>query len=194
MRRTIWRVIGLLFVSTACGRPPSPAHVASASSGVPTPTISASGTTDPLEGDWRQEFTCEGLVRTLRLQAKPIWFSRSIAEIVRGAEGAKEPPPPTDLCVGAPATFERIIRFRDARVVFFDPPRLQADGLNATYELRGDHTFVVTDTQGNISGLRGDGILTCTFQLEGDRLTIHERSHDPWDISGFQAGPLVRIG
>jgi hypothetical protein len=190
MRRTIISLIGLLLVSSAC----SGAQVAAPPEGAPSSAIAPTAPADPLEGDWRQQFACEDVIQTLKAQAKPAWFDKWIADIIRGMEGAKEPPPPSDLCFGAPAAFERIIRFRDARVVFFDPPRLQADGLNATYELRGDHTFVVTDTQGNISGLRGDGILTCTFQLEGDRLTIHERSHDPWDISGFQAGPLVRIG
>jgi hypothetical protein len=182
-------LIGLLLVSTACSR----TQVAAPPDGAPSSAIAPATPADPLEGDWRQQFACEDVIQTLQAHAKPAWFNKWIADIIRGMEGAKEPPPPSDLCVGAPAVFERIIRFRDGRVVFFDPPRLSGDGLNAIYELRSDHTFVVTDTQGNISGLRGDGVLKCTFRLRGDQLIIHERSRDPWDLSGFQAGPLVRI-
>ncbi len=192
MRRTTACVAALVLVSTACSRGPA-TQLGAATGGVTSAAVAPAASTDPLEGDWRQQFACEDVIQTLRAQAKPAWFDKSIADIIRGMEGAKEPPPPSDLCVGAPAAFERIIRFRDGRVVFFDPPRLSGDGLNAIYELRGDHTFVVTDTQGNISGLRGDGVLTCTFRFEGDQLIIHERSRDPWDLSGFQAGPLVRI-
>ncbi|MDP9301428.1 MAG: hypothetical protein M3P43_11125 [Actinomycetota bacterium] len=193
MRRTTACLAALVLVSTACSHGPSSTQLGAATGGVPSPSVAPAAPTDPLEGDWRQVFMCEDVIQTLQAHAKPAWFDKWIADIIRGMEGAKDPPPQSDLCAGAPATFERIIRFRGGRVVFFDPRLLQGDGLNAIYELRGDHTFVVTDTQGNISGLRGDGVLRCTFRFQGDQLTIHERSRDPWDLSGFQAGPLVRI-
>lgn len=145
--------------------------------------------TDPLQGEWRQRSTCEEVVRTLRREAKPSLFEMWAADVLAGMEGASRPPPRSHLCEGAPATFVLVAKFEDGHVVFFYPPHLQANGINATYQVEGDDTLVLNDCCGNIA----PNPLTCTFQIEGDHLRIDVRSHDPWTIADLATTRFVRI-
>jgi hypothetical protein len=183
MKRKCVLVVAMLLV--ACGP-----KATSIEAGERSPSRSPSAApTDPLQGEWRQRSTCEEVVRTLRREARPDLFEMWAADVLAGMESASQPPPRSHLCQGAPAMFVLVAKFEDGHVVFFYPPHLQANGINATYQIEGDDTLVVTDCCHNIA----PNPLTCTFQIEGDRLMIHARSHDPWTIADFDTAPFVRV-
>jgi hypothetical protein len=121
--------------------------------------------------------------------ADPEQFDRWMTGIIGGMEGAVAEPAVHRPCEDAPASFVRIVKFANGRLVFFDPPHLQPDGLNAAYHLVNDHTFVVDDTQDNVR----PSPLTVSFVVVGNRMTLRPQTDDPWTLSGFRAGPFVRI-
>jgi hypothetical protein len=183
MTRRCLLVIAMLLV--ACGP-----KATSLETGEESPSRNPSAApTDPLQGEWRQESTCEEVVRTLRREAKPRLFDMWAADVLAGMEGASQPPPRSHLCGGAPAMFVLVAKFEDGHVVFFYPPHLQPNGINATYQIERDHTLVLNDCCGNIA----PNPLTCTFQIEGDHLRIDVRSRDPWTIADLATTPFVRI-
>jgi hypothetical protein len=155
-----------------------------------TPSKSPSAVhTDPLQGEWRQESTCEEVVRTLRREAKPVLFEMWVTDILADMGGASLPSTRLNLCEGQPPRFVRVAKFQDGHVVFFEPPHLQANGINATYQIEGDRRLVVDDCCGNIA----PNPLTCTFRVQGDRLRIDVRSGDPWTIKDFETAPFFRV-
>jgi len=182
--RVIRPVFGLALIAVACGSGGSSAPEPSSPGGSSSSIVS-----DPLVGEWRQDFTCEGLVKMLSSQARPHEFDRYVTGLIGEMDGVTKLPPLNDPCRGAPASFERIVKFAGGNVVFFDPPHLQDNGLHATYRVVDDRTFVVYDTMGNVS----PSPLTCTFLVHGDRLTIQVRSDELYTLAGFQAAPWIRI-
>jgi hypothetical protein len=182
-KRNCVLVMAMLLV--ACGP-----KAASLESGERSPSRSPSAApTDPLQGQWRQRSTCEEVVRTLRREARPDLFEMWVTDILADMEGATLPSMRSNLCEGHTAMFVRVAKFEDGHVVFFDPPHLQANGLNATYQIDGDRGLVIDDCCGNIA----PNPLTCTFRVQGDRLRIDVRSGDPWTIAAFETAPFFRV-
>jgi len=143
---------------------------------------------DPLQGEWREEWTCHGLVATLRHEARPALFDRWIDTIVAGRWGQGAPSARGGLCGGKPQMFVEIAKFGDGKVVFFDGPDLRADGVDATYRFTNKATIVLHDCCDNIA----PDPLTCSFQIVGGRLNLEAHTGDPWTLAVF-AGDFERV-
>jgi hypothetical protein len=159
----------------------APATVAPATS----PTTSA----DPLEGDWRNESTCQDALRALRRRL-------SDKEVLKaaGAAGWKEflfpwggKPTNDDPCHGATGTRAFVARFADGNLALCDAKTGGCD-VHATYELVGEHSITLKDPEENLC--------PCTepweFEISGDHLTFHVAPADPWNVSTWEAAPWTR--
>jgi hypothetical protein len=161
----------------------TPATVAPASS----PTTSA----DPLEGEWRAEYTCQDSARALRrrLSDKEIFKQRGMKSWKDfdeestnwGSTDADQP------CRGATGTAEVVVRFSDGNLTLCDAKSGGCD-VHATYELVGDHSFSINDPSENLC--------PCTepwqFEIAGDRLTIHVEPADANTVATWEAAPWIR--
>lgn len=194
MRRITWSLIGLTLLAMSCSQNGStPASAPTSDAGTPA-SASPALASDPLVGEWRQEFTCEDLVRTFRrgtneLGAKgPATFEKYVRPMAAGAfwVGGAELPPRNDLCRFAPASWERLLQVQDGHLTWFDPGGLSTT--TATYELVDDHTFTANDGDQNM-----DGTYTFEFTIEGDRLTIDLVDPDPWVGNAVEVAPFVRV-
>lgn len=149
---------------------------------------------DPLEGEWRQEFTCDDQVRAFRRGTKELgaegraMFEEYVRPMAAGAYWSEDAklPPRNDVCKYAPASWERILRVQDGQMVWFDPGGVV--GTEATYELVDDHTFTASDGDQNI-----DGTYTFEFRIEGDRLTIDLVDPDPFVGAAVGVAPFERM-
>jgi hypothetical protein len=182
MKRTIGCVIGLALLAAACGQEDSTAPAGATSTPV-VPSTSASQVVDPLKGQWRQEFTCQDVVRTLQRAG----FEEVAPEFLQTIEGAARPPSSAHLCAGAPSKFTRIARFQDGRLVLFEGPPPQQAGLDASYEIVDDHTFTASDAGQNINGT-----YTFNYRINGDRLTVDVLQDDAFFIAAWEAVPFYR--
>jgi len=193
MRRVACSLVGLVWLAMSCSQDGSGATTPQNSVNL-SPSSSPSSIPDPLVGEWRQEFTCDDVVRTFRRGTKemgaegPATFAEYVRPMAAGAywlDGAKLPPR-DDLCRYAPASWERTLQIQDGQLVWFDPGPVL--GAQATYELVDDHTFTANDGDQNI-----DGTYTFEFQIHGDRLTIDPVDHDPFVGNAVEVAPFVRV-
>jgi hypothetical protein len=182
MKRMLGCLIGLALLAAACGQNDS-ASPAGAASNPAAPSTSAPPVADPLKGQWRQEFTCQDVVRTLQRAG----FEEVAPEFLQTIEGAARPPSSAHLCAGAPSKFTRIARFQDGRLVLFEGPPPQQAGLDASYEIVDDHTFTASDAGQNINGT-----YTFNYRINGDRLTVDILQDDAFFIAAWEAVPFYR--
>jgi hypothetical protein len=158
------------------------------------PTTAASATpmttsADPLEGDWRNESTCQDSLGALRrrLSDKEVLKNK----YVHGWKDLLSPwggePTNDDPCHGATGTRALVARFADGNLVLCDAQTGGCD-VHATYKLVGDHSFVVEDPEGNLCPCPA----TWQFEIVGDRLTIHVEPADPFTVSTWEAAPWIR--
>jgi hypothetical protein len=181
-KRMLGCLIGLVLLAAACGQKDSTAP-ARAASNPAAPSTSAPPVADPLRGQWRQEFTCQDVVRTLQRAG----FAEVAPEFLQTIEGAAQPPSSVHLCAGAPSKFTRIARFQDGRLVLFEGPAPQQVGLDASYEIVDDHTFTASDAGQNINGT-----YTFNYRLKGDRLTVDVLQDDAFFIATWESVPFHR--
>jgi len=176
----------LATLAVACGSstelsPPAIAsHPAGSTSGEGVDGTGATGTADPLVGEWIQTFVCEDeylAVDPPAVDGYDQWVRDQF-----------EAPNTDDPCAGSKEELTRIVRFEDGHVVIFDPPNLEA-GLNASYEVHGD-TFTANDGGQNIPGT-----FTFRFEIVGDEMTVElvgRGAKDPWVVSAWEAAPFIR--
>jgi len=175
-------LIGLALLTAGCGQKDSTAPTGARSNSAAAAT-SGSPVADPLEGQWRQEFTCHDVVRTLQWAG----FEEVAPEFLQTIEGAAQPPSSAHLCAGAPSKFTRIARFQDGRLVLFEGPPPQQAGLEARYQVVDDHTFTASDGGQNINGT-----YTFNYRIDGDRLTVDVVQNDAFFIAAWEAVPFYR--
>jgi hypothetical protein len=182
--------LAMSLVLAACGG--SGGTTGQVASQAPSTAASATPATtsaDPLEGDWRNESTCQASLRALRHR-----LSDKKALEAAGAKGWKEfldpwggEPTKDDPCQGATGTRALVARFADGNLTLCEPETGGCD-VHATYKLVGDHSFTIDDPSGNLC--------PCTepwhFEIVGDRLTIHVEPADPWTVSTWEAAPWIR--
>jgi len=186
MKRLIGCLVGLVFIAAGCGQKGPTSPSGGALTAAPPPS-SAAVTVDPLTGRWRQEFTCQDVVRTL--QRAGFGKTAAMAHIIRDAQGASQPPSSAHPCAGATGKYKRIARFQDGRLVLYDPPMLQV-GLDASYQLVNDHTFSASDAGQNI-----DGTYMFNYQIKSNRLTVKlvgRGARDPFFVAAWEAAPFYR--
>jgi hypothetical protein len=164
-------------------------QAASPASATVAPATSPATSTDPLEGDWRNESTCQDSLRALRrrLSDKEVLENK----YVRGWNDLLSPwggePTNDDPCHGATGTRAFVARFADGHLALCDAQTGGCDVHDATYQLVGDHSFVVEDPSDNLCPCPA----TWRFEIVGDRLTIHVPA-DPFAVSTWEAAPWIR--
>jgi hypothetical protein len=152
-------------------------------------TAPATSSADPLQGDWRNESTCQDSLRALRrrLSDKEVLTSK----YVHGWEDLLFPwggePTNDDPCHGATGTRAFVARFADGNLALCDAQTGGCD-VHATYKLVGDHSFAVEDPEGNLCPCPA----TWRFEIVGDLLTIHVEPADPFTVSTWEATPWAR--
>ena len=157
----------------------------------PTQAVTAaspSSPSDPLEGEWRAEFTCQESVRAIerRLSAKEI--SEQVGSLTRVLGASWQVKPKNDdPCHGASGMVAVLARFADGNLALCDG-ETGACEVSATYELVGDNSISVNDEEGNLCG---PCPVTWKFEITGDEMTFHV-SPDAFVISTWEATPWVR--
>jgi hypothetical protein len=178
-------VAAMSVVTPACGgggrTPEQGASQASAATNPPATTSA-----DPLEGDWRNESTCQDALRALRrrLSDKKVVEAAGWKEFLDPFGGE---PTNDDPCHGATGTRAFVARFADGNLTLCEPKTGGCD-VHATYELVGDHSFIVNDPEENLCPCPA----TWDFEIVGDRLTIYVEPADPWTVSTWEAAPWSR--
>jgi hypothetical protein len=188
MKRLLGCLIGLALVAAACGQQNSTSKAGTASNRAAPTASTAAAAADPLTGEWRQQYTCADVVRTLQKAG----FAEVLPKLLVDSQLAANPSS-AHLCSEreAKAKVERIARFQDGHVLFFDPPN-QELGLDATYNMVDDHTFSANDAGQNI-----DGTYTFRWHIQGDRLTfklVGRAARDPYFVAAWEAAPFHRAG
>ena len=152
MKRLIqWLGLVAVVMLTSCG-----------SDGTPEPTTESRGedagnankATDPLEGTWHTEFTCGEMVGALEKAG----VQKSVPGIAKDEFGLDKPPSETDPCAGVNGTADHTLRFEEGQFALFAGDEV---GLEGSYELIDDNTFVTTSP---------DADVTFDFRIEGDKL------------------------
>jgi hypothetical protein len=150
---------------------------------------------DPLEGEWRAEYTCEDSLRAIersRLSPNQIQVgvisdgccpTGSLHSFMGAWWGGK--PTKDDPCRGATRSRSSVVRFEEGTLELPDP-----DVQGVEYELLDDHTVAVTDPSDNVCA---PGVeCRWEFDLTGDELTfdVGENIHG---IMFWESAPFQRI-
>lgn len=172
--------------ATQTGAPRSPA----AATGEPGSQV------DPLEGEWRAEYTCEDSLRAI--ERSGVSRSQIRAQLIRdvccptgslhsfmGAMWGGEPTK-SDPCRGATKSRSFVVRFEEGALEMPDP-----DVQGVEYELLDEHTISVTDPSDNVCA---PGVeCRWEFELAGDELTF-DVGEDIGGIMFWESAPFQRIG
>lgn len=145
---------------------------------------------DPLEGEWRTEFTCRESVEAIerRLSAKQIHKQVGTWKAFLEVWGAK--PTKKDPCHRATGTTALLARFADGNLALCDAETLQCE-VNATYELVDKQSIMVDDQEGNLCDAKLGCPIKWKFKLAGDKLTFRV-SPDAFVLGTWESAPWVR--
>lgn len=199
----------------AASTEPAPGQIGSSPARSQTPPRPPS---DPLEGEWRQTYTCEDNVRTFitnmhvisprarRAMAETTGLSTALPDLIAyyvrdfawgPSAGTATRLTPQALCAGAGDRTE-IMRVADGRMTFSSPG---GGTWLVTYELIGDHMLTMNDGGQDIAVC--ESFLRCTeatyrftFEIDGNRLWFEQlgRKHqDPWAGGVPERAPYVRV-
>ncbi len=149
---------------------------------------SATTAADPLEGEWRNESTCQDALRALRRRQSD---EEVLDNVNHGWKDVLFPwggePTKDDPCYGAAGTRAFVARFADGNLALCEAKTGECE-VHATYERVGDHSITLNDPEGNLC--------PCTepweFEIVGDRLMIHVEPADPITVSTWEAAPWTR--
>jgi hypothetical protein len=145
---------------------------------------------DPLEGEWRAEFTCRESVQAVERRLSAKQMGTSWKDVLRGFGGKWSNVEPTkdDPCHGAPGTVALLARFADGNLALLNAESGEL-GAQARYELVGDHAIRVDESE---DALCGPCPARWTFEIAGDELTfrVQPGAHI---VSTWEAAPWVRV-
>lgn len=142
-------------------------------------------TADRLEGDWTATFSCEQMVRAVRMAPAPEDQERFWTAAVSQELGSDDY---TDPCQAASEPLGYTFRFSDGRLLIFD--RDLVEGFDGSYELRG---HVITFGDGAYDNL--DGRYQARFEIEGDQLRfdlIGRGGSDAFFVATWESAPFVK--
>ena len=184
-------VVGSLLLA-ACGGG-SGTSAEQASQAPATTTAPAAGPADPLEGEWRAEFSCQQSVRAVqrRLSAKQMREQgASLKGVLRGFEGkwAGVEPTKDDPCHGAVGRMALLARFADGNLALLNADSGEL-GAQARYELVDDHTISLDESE---DALCAPCPVRWTFEIAGDELTfrVQPGAHV---LTTWEAAPWIRV-
>jgi hypothetical protein len=156
----------------------------------PAATSEPTGQADPVEGEWRAEYTCRDSVRAIEshLTPKQIRLQVGSLESAMGEWGGQ--PTKEDPCNGVHQPRKVVARFADGNLGLFkaETGELMAD---ARYELVDDHSFSVGAGALCYSPLECP--VTWRFAIAGDELTFDVGS-EVFQIMNWEAAPFHRVG
>jgi len=146
------------------------------------------GRVDPIEGEWRADFTCKDSLRAIETRLSPKQIREQVGSLGSFIEGGGWGAEPTgdDPCHAATQKVAALVRFADGNLALFDVDT--GEGVQATYEPVDDHTIVVNDTSGNLCPCPG----TWGFEIVGDEVTFHVEP-DIFIIATWEAAPFHRV-
>jgi hypothetical protein len=151
---------------------------------------------DPLEGEWRAEYSCKDSLRAIersglspnqiRVQVlrDPCCPTGSLHSFMGGIWGGK--PTKDDPCRGATKSRSFVVGFAEGTLQMPDP-----DVIGVEYELLDDHTIGVTDPSDNVC----EPGVECRwgFEVTGDELTF-DVGENIGGIMFWESAPFQRIG
>ena len=141
---------------------------------------------DPLEGEWRSDFTCDQSVRAIRDRLPEEQILEQIGSWESFLEEWEGDPTQENPCHGATGTDARLARVGDGNLALCDAETGDCE-VQATYEVDSDH-LIVDDPEGNLCG---PCPVTWDFEIAGDKLTFHV-DPNPWVIGTWEAAPWTR--
>ncbi len=145
----------------------------------------ATTSADPLQGEWRTEYTCQQSVRAIRARLSEKKILKQIGSWESYLEEFGGKPSEDDPCHGATGTDARLARFADGNLALCDAKTGGCE-VHATYQVNGDH-LTVDDPEGNLCPCPG----TWDFEIAGDQLTFHTDA-DSYVIGTWEAAPWTR--
>jgi hypothetical protein len=151
-------------------------------------TEKPSGSSDPLEGEWRTEFTCRESVDAIQRRLSPRQIHQQVGTWKAFLEVWEAKPTRKDPCHQASVTTALLARFADGNLSLCDAETLQCD-VSATYELVGKHSIKVDDQEGNLC--ESNCPVRWEFETTGDELRLHV-SPDAFVIGAWEASPWIR--
>jgi hypothetical protein len=151
---------------------------------------------DPLEGEWRPEYTCKDSLRAI--ESSGLSPSQIHVQLARDAccpTGSLHSfmaawwggtPTKSDPCRGATKSRSFVVRFEEGVLEMPDP-----DVVGVEYELLDDHTISVTDPSDNVCP---PGV-ECRwgFERTGEELTF-DVGENIYGIMFWESAPFQRIG
>jgi hypothetical protein len=192
MRRSML-LVPVMVALTACGPsgaeagagPPSGGSLSPpAASGSPTPLAPL----DPLEGEWRTEFTCQESVRAVQRRLSDAEVRRQMGDWAGYVAVWNAEPTPEDPCHGATsATLGMIARFEDGNLALCESDSGACD-VHATYVLDGG-SITITDPEDNLCPCPA----RWRFRVVGDRVTFRT-GQSGFVIGTWEAAPWTREG
>jgi hypothetical protein len=172
-----WTVVvaAISLVLAACGGRDGTTEAAGSPTAVAA-TDEPGSQVDPLEGEWRAEFTCQEMLASL----EGVGAEDMAPGFLEGDLGVQPRPSRKDPCANVDFTMEIVVRFAGGSQVLF------ANGVigdENTYTVAGD-TFT----------LSGNPDLPFRFQVEGDRLIVDvpPETH-PGYVYAWTTAPFERV-
>jgi hypothetical protein len=158
-------------------------------SGTPAATTEPTGQADPLEGEWRAEYTCKDSVRAIESHLSPKQINQQVGSLESamaewGGQPTKDAP-----CNGVHRSRKVVARFADGNLGLFNSKtgELMAD---AQYELLDDHSFSVG--VGALCYPPLECPVTWQFDISDDELTF-EVGSELFQIMNWEAAPFQRV-
>jgi hypothetical protein len=152
MKRTLY-VVGIVVTVVLAGCGSDSASEPAAKGPKKDNTASANEATDPLEGEWHKEVTCQEVVGALKRAGVP----KAAPGNVQDMFGLDRRPSQTNPCAGVDGTADHTLRFEGGHFGLFAGDEL---GWEASYELIDENTFVTG----------APDVATFDFRIKGDKL------------------------
>jgi hypothetical protein len=130
---------------------------------------------DPLEGEWRTEFTCQEMLASLeRVDAEDM-----APGLLEGDWGVQPRPSRKDPCANVDFTMEIVVRFAGGSQALF-----------ANGEIQDENTYTIADDTFTLSG----SDRPFRFQIQGDRLTVDlpPATHAGYVVA-WETAPFERV-
>ena len=181
-------------VAGACGGSSAETEATAPSVAATSAPAVSTAPTDPLEGEWLAEVSCQDLLDAVeRAGTKPAVVNEWAAGI-RGFWGGSGEPSPRALCAGAEEPIRFIWRFQGGVLVGYGPPNNDEATPPFSYEIADEHSFTADD--GGTGNFPGSGILTFEYVIDGDKIRfdlVGKGSEDPWVVPAWESGPFTRV-
>ena len=156
----------------------------------PAATSERTGQEDPLEGEWRAEYSCKDSVRAIESHLTPEQIRLQVGSLKSAMGEWGGQPTNVDPCNGVHQPRKVVARFADGNLGLFkaETGELMAD---ARYEFVDDHSFSVG--AGALCYPPLECPVTWQFDIADDEL-LFEVGAEVFQIMNWEASPFHRVG